>query len=127
MGRKKKDSRKYEPRNEFRVNNSPLAKGHVNYVFGETKTKYKSMGLTHTPKSNIKHIRLKQNPNPDDKRVSYLQPKVQTAKKSYYGKTLVGWNFCKEDQSIVRHYKKQYKKSINRKPPGYYEQKNKKK
>ena len=51
--RKKKSTRKYEPRNEFRYNNSPRAGGHPHFVFGETKTHYKSLVLTSHPKDDI--------------------------------------------------------------------------
>lgn len=57
--RKNKQSRKYIPVSEFRYNNSPLAKGHPNYVFGKTRDgkKYKSFGITHSPDS--RHIAYK--------------------------------------------------------------------
>lgn len=127
MGRKKKETRKYVPRNEFRHNYSSLTDGHIHYVFGETKSKYKSMGLTHEPNIAYKQIRLSSNPNPSDPNPSYLEPNVKTFKKSSYGKPLSNWSFSKEDHAIVRHYKKRYKKSYNRKPPGYYDLKKKKK
>ena len=55
MARKKKPSRKYQPRNEFRRNKSASAQGHYDYVFGETKTHYKSMGLTTHPAEGYKY------------------------------------------------------------------------
>ena len=116
MARKKKDSRKYKPRNEFRINNSPLAQGHPNYVFGETKSgKYKSLGLTTHPIGNVKHFELSKNPNPNDNDKSFLQLRVHTAKKQYYSAPLLNWKFAKEDMPIVRHRTKKYKKSTNRK------------
>ena len=124
MARKRK-SRKYIPRNEFRYNDSPQASGHPHYVFGETKTRYKSLGLTTHPKSNIPHYELKQNPNPYDTNKSYLQFEVHSASKKYYREPLLGWKFGKEDMSVVRHTIKKYKKSTNRKPKLWYVNKRK--
>ena len=128
MPRKKKQTRKYEPRNEFRINNSPHAGCHPQYVFGEKNGKYKSLGLTTSPRKDIKHVKLTKNPNPNDSRESYLQTKeVHTANKKYYSPILSGWMFALEDMGIIRHRTKKYKKSYNRKPPMYYENKKKKK
>lgn len=128
MARKKKQSRKYEPRHEFRINNSPHAGGHPHYVFGEKNGKYKSLGLTTSPSKNIKHVKLTKNPNPNDASTSYLQIKeVHTANKKYYSSILPNWMFARDDMGIVRHRTKKYKKSYNRKPPMYYENKKKNK
>lgn len=116
MSRKKKPTRKYKPRNEFRRNKSPLAENHPHYIFGEVNGKYKSLGLTRHPVEGIRHVKLKKNPNPNSSDDSYLQLRVHTAKKSYYGKPLEDWKFSKDDMAIVRHRIKQYKKSTNRKP-----------
>ena len=124
MARKRK-SRKYIPRNEFRYNDSPRASGHPHYVFGETSTHYKSLGLTSTPKENVPHYRLKKNPNPQSKDKSYLQFAVHSAHKKYYDKPLPDWKFGKEDMAVVRHTIKKYKKSTNRKPKLWYEKKRK--
>ena len=115
MARKKKQSRKYIPRNEFRVNNSPLAEGHPHYVFGEKNGKYKSLGLTTNPVKGIRHVKLHKNPEPNNTDKSYLQMRVHTAKKGYYTDTLPDWTFSKEDMAIARHRTKEYKKSTNRK------------
>ncbi len=116
MGRKNKKTRKYKPRNEFRRNNSPVAMGHPQYVFGETKSgKYKSIGLTTHPNAEHKHYPLSENPNPKDKDKSYIQERVHTAKKKFYSEPLDDWKFAKKDMAIVRHITKKYKKSTNRK------------
>ena len=127
IARKKKPTRKYIPKNEFRMNYSPQAKGHPHFIFGRKGDKYKSLGLTTEPKDDIRHIRLSKNPNPNDSRPSYLQlTKPHTASISYYGKdVLEGWAFGSEDMPVVRHRIKKYKKSMNRKPPMWYEKKKK--
>ena len=125
MSWKKKPTRKYQPRNEFRINKSPTANNHYNYVFGETETHYKSLGLTTHPRDDIPHYSLTKNPNPSDKRKSYLQLKVLNTQKRYFGKKLINWSFAKEDMPVVRHTIKRYKKSTNRKPKLWYEKKRK--
>lgn len=114
--RKNKQSRKYIPMNEFRYNNSPLAKGHPNYVFGKTRDgkKYKSFGITHSPDSRHIAYKLSKNPNPNDKRTAYVQDRVQTARVDFYSKRLNGWRFDNADMPIVRHITKGYKKKTNR-------------
>lgn len=114
MSRKKKQSRKYKPKNEFRTNNSPITKGHPNYVFGETNKKYKSFGITHSPSKNYTSVRLKTNPNPKDKTTAYVEVKPKTANKKYYSEPLPNWKFSKDDMSVIRHLIKKYKKSTNR-------------
>lgn len=115
MGRRKKETRKYKPKNEFKINNSPLAQGHPHYVFGEINGKYKSLGLTSNPIDAVKHVKLKVNPEPNNNEPSYLQMRVHTAKIKYYSTDLPEWKFSDEDMPIVRHRTKKYKKSTNRK------------
>ena len=114
MARKKKPTRKYKPKNEFRYNNSPTAKGHPNYVFGETDKKYKSFGITHSPSKNYNSVRLAVNPNPKDKTSAYIEVKPKTANKKYYSEPLKDFKFSKSDMSIIRQLIKRYKKSTNR-------------
>ena len=113
--RKKKPTRKYIPRNEFRYNVSKQARAHPQYIFGEKDGKYKSFGLTHHPKKEHPHIALKKSPDPQDVRQSYLQTRVKTTKKKFFSKPLSGWRFDSEDMAVVRYYKKRYKKSQNKK------------
>lgn len=125
--RKKKETRKYETRNEFRFNFSPHAKGHPQYIFGKKGDKYKGLPLTTSPVEKIRHVALKSNPDPHGKKPSYLEiRKPDTAHERYYSDPLKGWKFAKEDMPFVRHRIKIYKKSMNRKPPMWYEKKKKK-
>lgn len=128
MARKRK-TRKYKPRNEFRYNNSNKAQSHPHYIFGETMSgKYKSLGLTTEPKKEYPYYPLTGNPNPMDNRRSYLQWEVHTASpKVYSKKPLMGWAFNSSDKAIVRHRIKEYKKSTNRKPKWWYVKKRNKK
>lgn len=123
--RRNKQSRKYKPRNEFRRNVSPTAKAHYNYVFGETSTHYKSLGLTTHPRKDIPHYPLNQNPNPKDNSQSFLQLKVLSTNKKYLPTKEENWKLLKEDMPIVRLQIKRYKRSTNRKPKNWYENKKK--
>ena len=115
--RKKKPTRKYTPRHEFRFNRSKRAANHPHYVFGEKDDKYISLGLTTHPKEEFKHSSLNVNPNPKDTRKSYIQHKVFQTKKKYYGNPLNDWAFDDSDMPLIRHMKKQYKRRQN-KPKG---------
>lgn len=110
MARKKKPTRKYEPRNEFRYNNGPEAKGHPHYVFGEKDGRYYSLGITSHPKEEYPYYSLKQSPNPKEKRPNYIQQKVFKTKKKYYGPKKSSWTWDAEDMHTVRHITKSYKK-----------------
>ncbi len=125
MARKRKNTRKYTSKNEFRRNISKSSAGHFDYVFGETSTHYKSLGLTHTPDKENPYYPLKENPNPDDKQQSYLKLKVRSTNKKYLPKKEDNWKFSKNDMPVVRLTVKKYKKSTNRKPKDWYVKKKK--
>lgn len=125
MARKRKNTRKYTPKNEFRRNISKSSAGHFDYVFGETQTHYKSLGLTHTPDKDNSYYPLKKNPNPEDKQQSYLKLKVRSTNKKYLPKKEENWSFSKDDMPVVRLTVKKYKKSTNRKPKDWYVKKKK--
>lgn len=113
--RKKKDTRKYQPRNEIRYNYSPSSAGHPDQVFGYKNGKYKSLGLTHTPKKDKKSTLLNHNPDPNDKKPSYIQHKVKTTQERYMSDPIQNWSIHKDDRYIIRHITKQYKKHQNKK------------
>ena len=115
ISRKKKETRKYEPRNEIRYNFSPSSSGHPDQVFGYKNGRYKSLGLTHVPKKQYKSTLLIRNPNPKDKSPAYLQHKVKTTQERYMSAPLKGWQIDKQDRYIVRRITKQYKKRQNKK------------
>lgn len=115
MTRKKKQTRKYIPRNEFRFNFDRSSMGHPDYIFGEKDGKYQSFGLTHTPKQEYKHSLLTKNPNAKDVRDSYVQHRVKNTKKHFFSKPLENWHFDLNDLPLIRHLKKKYKKSKNKK------------
>ena len=115
MARRKKETRKYNPLDEIRFNYSPSSAGHPDIVFGHKNGKYKSFGLTHTPKKDHKSTILLKNPNPEDDVPSYLQHKVKTTQGRYMSDPLSDWKVGKEDRYLVRHLTKRYKKNQNKK------------
>lgn len=129
MVRKKKQSRKYIPMDEFRYSESKLYADHPQYVFGKTRSgKYKSLGLTHKPDGKHTVIPLSENPNPDDKRKSYIGTNPHTLREKDLDKMPKrNWRFAKKDKPVVRHIIKDYKKRTNRKPKNWYVDKKKKK
>ena len=103
--------KKYKPKNEFRYNYDSK---HPNYIFGESKNKYKSLGITHKETTfNKKNMPLKYNPNRLSKSKAYIRHGVITTKKSNYSKKLKNYRFAdcdyKNVKSKIRNYKKQNK------------------
>lgn len=129
MARKKKQSRKYIPMNEFRFVHKKTYADHPQYVFGKTRSgKFKSLGLTHSPDDKHHVIKLSKNPNPNDKRIAYIGTNPHTIpEKDYENHSKTNWEFAKEDKPIVRHIIKDYKKRTNRKPKNWYVNKKNKK
>ena len=63
--------KKIKPKSEFRFN---FRTKHPSYVFGETKKKYKAVGLTHSKKTfGKKNMPLDVNPKRGDKRKAYVR------------------------------------------------------
>lgn len=96
--------------NEFRINHSPSSMNHPDYVFGKVGNKYKSFGLTHTPKPEFRSKELLKNPNSKDLDVSYIQTKVKTTSQKYFSKPMNNWSFHPDDRAYVRHIIKKYRK-----------------
>lgn len=128
MTRKKKPSRKYMPRDEFRYNMGTTAHGHLQFVFGETRgQKFKAFGITHDAEDDRPKIPLSQNPDPKDAQPAYIRKKATTSPKQWFTRPQQGFRLSPDDRAVVRHLRKQYNKSANRHPPGYYERKKQKK
>lgn len=101
MGKRKK----FKP--GFRQNNSSKSKGHPTYVYGESGTEYKYLGITHSAKSgHKKNYELLKNPNPKDPRKAYVRKQAQKDKKSFFGRLLKGWRFSEKDYENTKKYMK---------------------
>lgn len=100
------------PKNEFRFNH---AQGHINYIFGESGEKYKSVGLTHQSETfGKKNMPLKKNPEKGNNSQAYIRNGIISDKKKYYGKPEKKYQFDDEDKknvkSKIRHYKNEQRK-----------------
>ena len=128
MARKKKQSRKYIPMDEFRVNRLDIYGQHPQYIFGKTRNgKFKSLGLSHKQDDKHKSHKLVVNPDPNDKDDAYIGETVHTVAESAYDAPKKGWRISRKDRPLVRHIIKRYKKRTNRKPPNWYVDKKRKK
>ena len=114
MARKKKQSRKYIPKNEFRYNNST---NHPNYIFEEFDNKYHSVGITHKSKTFGKNNMPLLN-NPDSRKINlaYIRNGVITDKKKNYSKKPIkNMSFSAIDfpkvKSKIRNFKKRQNKN----------------
>jgi hypothetical protein len=111
FGKKKGGKRS---KTEFRKANDKKNAGHPAYIYAKVGKKYKFIGLTHAELTkDIKNIPLDRNPDPNDKRKSYLRPKADSQNRSTFGKPLEGWRFGESDKPKV---KKIIDESENRTP-----------
>ena len=83
----------------FRKNRSKQSHGHPAYVYRKTGNEYIYLGLTHSPITKGKrNIRLKANPNPMDRRVSYVRPFVRSDHIKFFSKRLRRWKLSNKDK-----------------------------
>ena len=113
MARKKKQKKKFLPKNEFRYN---FAEGHKSYVFGEIDGEYRSVGITHKETTfGKKNMPLSKNPQKNKTETAYIRNGIVSGKISNYGnRTIKNLAFSQEDfpkvKSKIRNYKKRQKK-----------------
>ena len=104
-----KQKKKLVVKNEFRFNNNTK---HMNYVFGSSKNRYYSVGLTTESETfNKKNMPLNANPHNGKTEKSYVRNGIISDRKQAYDrKPNKNWNFSKEDfpkvKSKIRNYKK---------------------
>lgn len=81
---------------------------HPSYVFLEKGNIYIYISITHS--DNIKNsivIKLRKNPNPEDKRDSYWVAEIKEDTKDRFSKRLKKWVMdCEDDNDIREEYKK---------------------
>ena len=107
MARKKKPSRKYTPRNEFRYCFAESAGGkdnpHPHYIFGEHNGYYYSLGLTSHPHKKYTYERLSYNPNPSSrKKMAVLIDPFTEPIGEYDKKPKKKWKFHFKDLPIIQ-------------------------
>lgn len=94
----------------FRKFHEPKTSGHPQYVYGETETEFKVIGLTHHKKSKdpnnekkkIRNKRLKKNPEPGKTDKSYMHPRPGKVGKDKRNRILPGWQLSEKDKKKAR-------------------------
>ena len=88
---------------------------HPTYVVQQKGKEYDFVSLTHAEQTKgSKNIKLEKNPNPKDKKVSYVRPKVLKSNKSSFGGRIKGWMFADSDKKKVDKIVNNQKKSIKK-------------
>lgn len=89
-------------RDEFRKNNSKQGKGHPAYIYVQKGKEFIYVGITHAEITDgMKNIPLDHNPDPKDKRESYMRPKSEKGNRSIFGKKLKGWKMSESDKKKI--------------------------
>ena len=105
--RKKKEFR-YHNIEIVNENGSITKIRHPSYVFLEKGSIYIYISITHSDSvKNAIVIKLKKNPNPQDKRESYRIMEIKEDTKDKFSKRLKKWVMdCEDDNDIREEYKK---------------------
>lgn len=104
---KKPNSSAFQPRDEFRKNNSSKGLGHPAYIYERVGNNFKFIGITHSPITHgVRNIKLDKNPNPVDDSAAYFRPNSDKAKINKFGKKLPGWGLSSQDKKKINKYKK---------------------
>lgn len=101
---------KYKAIHKFKYN---MVTKHPAYIHSKQNDKYLYVSLTHAKQTkNKKNIPLKQNPNPKDKKQSFVLPqkKITTNNKTFNKKSYNSWKFCNEDKKLINKIIKKNKK-----------------
>lgn len=85
---------------------------HPAIILDEYGNEYLFARITHNPKKDKTHKNtpLKVNPNPKDKRVSFLQKPTKLDNKKKFKDSLSDWHLDSIDEETVREFIKGYKK-----------------
>lgn len=95
-------ARKINSRNEFRYKKMDKASRHPVYIYAKIGNKLKYVGITHSNITDgIENIPLIKNPNPKDKRKSYMRPYSRLDHKTSFGKKQKGWKLHPEDKKKI--------------------------
>lgn len=100
MGKQKKEIKK----DEIRKNKDTR---HPAYIYAKVGNEFKYLGITHAKITDgVKNIPLDKNPNPKDKKKSYVRPKAEKSKTSRFKAKEKGWSLSKKDKEKLKPYKK---------------------
>ena len=114
--KKKSNQQKTKKKNEFRYHNVILIRSdgrkikvrHPAYIFLEKGNLYIYVSITHSNKvENLITIKLRRNPNPQDKLDSYRIVGIKEDTKDKFGRREQDWSIDVEDEQDIRdEYKK---------------------
>ena len=116
--KKKSNQQKTKKKNEFRYHNVILIRSdghkikvrHPAYIFLEKGNLYIYVSITHSNKvENLITIKLRRNPNPQDKLDSYRIVGIKEDTKDKFGRREQDWSIDVEDEQDIRdEYKKRW-------------------
>lgn len=102
--------KKKSTRDEFRRERSKEGRGHPRYIYEKIGNDYKFIGITHEEKTKGNggelNIKLDQNPNPNDKRIAYIQPYSEKANRKKFSEKTETWKFAESDKPKVEKVKR---------------------
>lgn len=76
--------------------------GHPVYVYDQKNGVFHYIGLTHSKiTKGLKNIPLEKNPNPNDKRQSFVRPKTEKSNAKFQT-TYKDWSLTKRDKKTVK-------------------------
>ena len=107
MARKKNRNRF----NERFYSHGKANSGHPTFVFAKQGDEFLFVGITHSDiTDNVSNIPLDVNPNPLDKRPSFIRPNVGRDHYQSFGRKQKTWKFAKSDKGKVKRVIKGHKK-----------------
>jgi len=101
-GRQSKAEIGYMPLDEFR-NNDKDSRRHPVYIFAQKGNDYLFFVVTHSEiTSGTKNLRLAENPNSADDKVSFIRPKYKQQNRRYFGKVKPDWYLNEYDKKTLQ-------------------------
>lgn len=94
VGIHKRKKRNFEP--HFRKFHEAVTQNHPQYVYGKSKKKYKTVGLTESAFTDTNNIPLDTNPEPGNTTQAYFLPRPNRIPIKARSKRLDGWGFKTE-------------------------------
>lgn len=101
-------------KNEFRFSKKTK---HPTYIFEEGNNRYRSVGITHSPKTFGKdNMPLSVNPKKGDSRQAFIRNGFVTGpKQDFGGSTMNNYQFSNSDFKLVKSKVRNYKRGRNKK------------
>ncbi len=91
-------------KDEFRQNKKTH---HPAYIYAKQGNEFIYIGITHAPiTQGVRNIKLDKNPNPKDKELAYIRPKVEKSKTNNFKGKEKDWRLSKKDKEKIDKIKK---------------------